>query len=353
MKILVTGGCGFIGSHFIKQVLKQTPWAVINVDKLTYAANPQALADVEADPRYTFCRCDIVDLESIRELFRREQPTVVVHFAAESHVDRSITAPADFIQTNVVGTFNLLNCSLESWQDKNECVSDEFRFLHVSTDEVFGSLSIDDDAMNESGKYSPSSPYSATKAGSDHLALAWHATYGLPVVVTHCSNNYGAWQYPEKFIPTIISKAINEVPIPVYGDGKNVRDWLHVEDHCTALRCVLENGTPGETYNVGAENELSNLSVVYQVCKIVDELRDTALLGGHASLIEFVTDRKGHDFRYALDTKKIQQQLGWIPEVGWQTGLRQTVEWYMNNRSCWKLDRNAASNDDATNTLLG
>ncbi len=334
MKVLVTGGSGFIGSNFVRHLLNCTQHSIVNVDKLTYAANPISLQEFDSNPKYCFHRCDIVDAESLAHVFQDERPDAVVHLAAESHVDRSIDVPADFIQTNVVGTFNLLNCAFQNYQKLGPAGQRQFRFVHVSTDEVYGSLALDEHAVVETAKYAPSSPYSASKAGSDHLALAWNVTYGLPVIVTHSANNYGAFQYPEKLIPTIISKAVCDQPIPVYGDGKNIRDWLHVDDHCIALVCVLENGIPGQTYNIGANNERSNNHVVQQICSILDEFLDHE--STCSELIEFVTDRKGHDFRYALDTSKIKSDLGWVPKIEWETGLRDTVKWYLHNRDWWQ-----------------
>lgn len=340
MKILVTGGAGFIGLNFVKHLLVETEHSIVNVDKLTYAANQDAITAFESEPRHRFYQCDIVDAPSLSNIFESERPQAIVHLAAESHVDRSIATPAEFIQTNLVGTFNLLNCALKCYSSQTEAQKQRFRFVHVSTDEVYGSLSLNDKPTSEAAKYAPSSPYSASKAGSDHLALAWHITYGLPVIVTHAANNYGPFQHPEKLIPTIIAKAIDAQPIPVYGDGTNVRDWLHVEDHCRALYAVLEKGCSGNTYNIGAENEQSNLDVVNQVCHVLDEIRtNQSALGDefrHASLIQFVTDRRGHDFRYALDTNKIRSELDWRPERNWKAGIRETVIWYLEHESWWR-----------------
>jgi dTDP-glucose 4,6-dehydratase len=338
MKVLVTGGSGFIGSNLVRHLLSGGQHSVVNVDAMTYAANPTSLADVENDERYCFCDCDIVDAAALEAVFEEHQPNAVIHLAAESHVDRSIDSPSAFIQTNVVGTFNLLNCALQSFESLEESLRHTFRFIHVSTDEVFGSLKVDDPATLESDRYAPSSPYSASKAGSDHLALAWHVTYGLPVIVTHAANNYGPYQYPEKLIPTVISRAVNRQSIPVYGDGTNVRDWLHVEDHCLAICRVLENGSVGESYNVGADNELKNIDLVREVCRVIDELTQNDCGDGfrHEELIEFVTDRKGHDFRYALNTEKIRRHLDWSPQMNWSDAIRETVKWYLDHRSWWQ-----------------
>jgi dTDP-glucose 4,6-dehydratase len=343
MKVLVTGGMGFIGSNFIRHLLGETVHSVVNVDKLTYAANPRSLLKFESDGRYQFHQCDIVDEAAIQKVFVAEAPDAVVHLAAESHVDRSIASPSDFIQTNIVGTFNLLSCALDRFESLDSCARSRFRFVHVSTDEVFGSLAASDPLTDEQSRYDPSSPYSASKAGSDHLARAWQVTYGLPVVVTNAANNYGPFQYPEKFIPTIISRAVNGKQIPVYGDGKNVRDWLHVQDHCIALQRVLEESAPGETYNIGADNERSNLGVVHKVCELLDELVEDGVGFGrkHSEMIEFVTDRKGHDFRYALNTEKIRRELAWVPEMSWEAGIRETVQWYLENRSWWMRVENS------------
>lgn len=350
MKVLVTGGAGFIGSTFVKHLLFQTQHSIVNVDKLTYAANRDTLKTLENETRHTFYQCDIVDAESLSKVFEIEHPDAVVHLAAESHVDRSIATPAEFIQTNVVGTFNLLNCALKCFESHPEEQKRTFRFVHVSTDEVYGSLSLDDHPTTEAAKYAPSSPYSASKAGSDHLALAWQVTFGLPVIVTHAANNYGPFQYPEKLIPTIISNAVDRKSIPVYGDGTNVRDWLHVADHCQALQAILEKGIVGETYNVGADNERGNLEVVKQVCRVLDELRldPSADAFRHASLLKFVTDRKGHDFRYALDTNKLRSELNWRPSIDWTAGIRETVQWYLENEAWW---RNVSKRADAAKNI--
>lgn len=328
MTILVTGGAGFIGSNFVLDWVARSPEAVVNVDKLTYAGNVANLAGLAGNPRHVFVQGDIGDQPFIEKLLAEHRPRAIVNFAAESHVDRSIHGAGDFVQTNVVGTFHLLQAALGYWQDTLGR-DDGFRFLHVSTDEVYGSLSADDPAFSETTPYAPNSPYSASKAASDHLVRAWHHTYGLPVLTTNCSNNYGPLQFPEKLIPLMISKALAGEPLPVYGDGKNVRDWLYVGDHCSAIRAVLERGAPGEVYNVGGNSEKQNIEVVQTLCSILDELSP----GGapHARLITYVTDRPGHDRRYAIDACKIARELGWEPAVKFDEGIRRTVQWYLAN----------------------
>nr|WP_286177964.1 dTDP-glucose 4,6-dehydratase [Rhodopirellula sp. JC639] len=331
---MVTGGCGFIGSNLVRHLLTATPHCVVNVDKLTYAGNPNSLAEIANDPRYVFVRGDIADLTLMRGVFAEHAPDAVMHLAAESHVDRSIDGPADFIQTNVVGTFHLLSAASEYSQELSGPRADSFRFLHVSTDEVYGALG-DEGLFSESTAYDPHSPYAATKASSDHLARAWRTTYGLPVIVTNCSNNYGPYQFPEKLIPLMIIKAIGEQPLPVYGHGENVRDWLHVADHASALCQVLQLGEVGQTYNIGGDCQRRNIDLVRAVCEILDELHPRPS-GCHADLIRFVADRPGHDFRYAIDSTKIRQRLGWQPQHDLQSGLRQTVRWYLDNRDWWQ-----------------
>ncbi|MEP0548673.1 MAG: dTDP-glucose 4,6-dehydratase [Rhodothermales bacterium] len=326
--LLVTGGAGFIGSALVRHLIRHTDYHVVNVDKLTYAGNLESLAAVEDDPRYTFEQVDICDAGAVARLFATYRPVGVLHLAAESHVDRSIDGPAAFVQTNLVGTFTLLDAARAYWKELGETEREAFRFLHVSTDEVYGALG-DEGLFTEETPYDPSSPYSASKAGSDHLARAWHRTYGLPVLVTNCSNNYGPFQFPEKLVPVVILKALDGQPIPVYGEGKNVRDWLFVEDHVEALVAVLERGTPGETYNVGGLNEQTNLDVVHAICGLMDELHPDG--APHADLITFVTDRPGHDWRYAIDASKIERELGWTPRETFETGLRKTVRWYLDN----------------------
>jgi dTDP-glucose 4,6-dehydratase len=327
-KILITGGAGFIGSAVIRQLIAETDNTVINVDKLTYAGNLQSLTSVEENPRYRFERVDICDAAAIASLFHEHQPDAVMHLAAESHVDRSITGPAAFIETNIFGTYTLLNAAREYWSELTTERKNTFRFHHISTDEVYGSLG-ETGFFTENTAYQPNSPYSASKASSDHLVRAWYHTYGLPVVTTNCSNNYGPYHFPEKLIPLIILNACNGKPLPIYGKGDNIRDWLYVDDHARALRLVLERGQVGETYNIGGWNEKTNLEVVYEICAILDELRPQG--APHASLITYVQDRPGHDHRYAIDAGKIAHELGWKPLETFETGLRKTVEWYLTN----------------------
>jgi len=335
-RILITGGAGFIGSAVVRLALRERDHQVLNLDKLTYAGNLESLASVSANPRYSFEQVDICDAGEVKRVFAAFRPTSVLHLAAESHVDRSIDGPDAFIRANLVGTFTLLNAAREFWKTLDADGRQRFRFVHVSTDEVYGTLG-EEGAFTEVTPYDPSSPYAASKAGSDHLARAWHRTYGLPVLITNCSNNYGPFQFPEKLIPVVILKALERQPIPVYGDGRNVRDWLQVEDHARALLTVLERGSPGETYNVGGRGERTNLQVVHAICELMDMLRP----GGapHADLIEFVTDRPGHDFRYAIDPTKIEEELGWRPQESFETGLEKTVRWYLENREWWERIR--------------
>ena len=327
-KILITGGAGFIGSAVIRQLIAETPVTVINVDKLTYAGNLQSLSPVAGNPRYRFERVDICDAAAVARLFREYQPDAVMHLAAESHVDRSITGPATFIETNIVGTYTLLEAAREYWSGLSGERKNAFRFHHISTDEVYGSLG-DTGFFTEDTAYQPNSPYSASKASSDHLVRAWHHTYGLPVVTTNCSNNYGPYHFPEKLIPLVILNAVNGKPLPIYGKGDNIRDWLYVDDHARALRLVLEKGRIGETYNIGGWNEKTNLEVVHAICAILDELHPQG--APHTSLITYVRDRPGHDRRYAIDASKIANELGWKPQETFETGLRKTVEWYLAN----------------------
>lgn len=329
--ILVTGGAGFIGSNFILQWIAQESSAIINLDKLTYAGNPGNLAAIAHDRHYRFLQGDICDRDVIAEILISHKPRAVVHFAAESHVDRSIHGPDDFIRTNINGTFSLLEEARAYWSGLEEEDRDSFRFLHVSTDEVYGSLAADDAAFTEATRYAPNSPYSASKAASDHLVRAYFHTYGLPVLTTNCSNNYGPFQFPEKLIPLVILHAISGKPIPVYGDGQNVRDWLYVADHCKAIIRVLARGRLGETYNVGGRNEMKNLEVVETICSTLDELRPHDPVVPHKNLIKFVTDRPGHDRRYAMDIGKIESELGWKPRETFASGIRKTVEWYLDN----------------------
>jgi dTDP-glucose 4,6-dehydratase len=336
-QILITGGAGFIGSNFVRHCLANWTYRVVNLDKLTYAGNPANLEFIANDPRYVFVHGDINDGELVSKLLSRYRPRAIVHLAAESHVDRSIGSPGDFIQTNLVGTFSLLEEARRYWLSLSDLDRREFRFLHVSTDEVYGSLQPDDSPFVESSPYAPNSPYSASKAGSDHLVRAYFHTYGLPTMTTNCSNNYGPCQLPEKLIPLVIHRAIAGHAIPVYGDGRNVRDWLYVADHCEALQLVLAGGRPGETYNIGGNNQYSNLEVVGTICSLLDEFRSDDTVVPHEKLIKFVKDRPGHDRRYAIDTNKIKTELGWKPRENFETGLRKTVEWYLENQK-WVSD---------------
>jgi dTDP-glucose 4,6-dehydratase len=331
--ILVTGGAGFIGSNFVLKWIETAGTSVVNLDLLTYAGNPLNLEALQGDSRYSFVRGDICDAELVATILRDHRPSAIVHFAAESHVDRSIADPGAFIRTNVQGTFTLLEQARRYWSELDEGGRQSFRFLHVSTDEVYGTLGADDPAFQETTAYAPNSPYAASKAASDHLARAYYHTYGMPVLTTNCSNNYGPFQFPEKLIPLVILNALEGRPLPVYGDGCNVRDWLFVEDHCSAIRTVLERGRLGETYNIGGNSERKNLDVVTAICNIVDELRPDAALTPRSNLITFVTDRPGHDRRYAIDASKIASELGWKPSVTFEDGLRSTVKWYLEHAS--------------------
>jgi dTDP-glucose 4,6-dehydratase len=336
MILFVTGGAGFIGSAVIRQLIRETEDTVINIDKLTYAGNLDSLRDVSTSPRYHFEKVDICDSGRITQLFERYQPDALMHLAAESHVDRSIDGPAAFVQTNIVGTYTLLEASRQYWQRQRGSKPDGFRFHHISTDEVYGSLG-PTGLFTEETPYQPNSPYSASKASSDHLVRAWHHTYGLPVVTTNCSNNYGPYQYPEKLIPLMILNARDGKPLPVYGKGTNVRDWLHVDDHARALRLVLAKGRAGETYNIGGLNEKTNLEVVHTLCSLMDELAPHSPYAPHQSLINFVADRPGHDQRYAIDAAKIQRELGWKPQETFESGLRKTVQWYLEHKTWCRL----------------
>lgn len=337
-RFLVTGGAGFIGSAVVRRLIGTTPHEVLVVDKLTYAGNLDSLAPVSDDPRFRFVRADIVEQGTMRLLFEEFSPDVVMHLAAESHVDRSIDGPGDFIQTNIVGTYSLLQAALAHWRSLPPARKSGFRFHHISTDEVFGSLGAEG-LFREDTPYQPKSPYSASKAGSDHLARAWHHTYGLPVVITNCSNNYGPYHFPEKLIPLAIIKALHGEAIPVYGTGANVRDWLHVEDHADALLLAAERGEIGESYNIGGRNERTNLEVVQAICRLLDELAPDAAIGSRAKLISFVSDRPGHDARYAIDASKVERELGWRARYSFDDGLRQTVQWYLDNRTWWERVR--------------
>ncbi len=340
--ILVTGGAGFIGSNFVLQWIGSETGRVLNLDKLTYAGNLNNLRTIESDPRYRFEQGDIVDRDFVRRLFDRERPRAIVHFAAESHVDRSIHGPDDFVRTNVNGTFSLLEETRAYWSILPEGDRASFRFLHVSTDEVYGSLGPSDAAFSETTPYAPNSPYSASKAGSDHLVRAYHHTYGLPVLTTNCSNNYGPYQFPEKLIPLMILNACSGKALPVYGDGKNIRDWLYVEDHCRAIRTVLSSGRVGETYNVGGRSEKNNLEIIGAVCELLDELRPEDTIVPHNKLVTFVKDRPGHDRRYAMDTRKIENELRWRPLETFESAIRKTVCWYLEHQD-WVRDVTSGS----------
>ena len=342
MKILVTGGAGFIGSALIRHIINNTQNSVINVDSLTYAGNLESLAEVESNERYVFEHVDICNRSGLDHVFEQHRPDVVMHLAAESHVDRSIDGPAAFIETNIVGTYTLLEASRAYWNSLDNNKKSDFRFHHISTDEVYGDLEGPEDLFTEETPYAPSSPYSASKASSDHLVRAWLRTYGFPTVVTNCSNNYGPFHFPEKLIPLMILNALDGKPLPVYGDGQQIRDWLYVEDHARALYLVATEGKIGETYNIGGHNEKANIDVVKTICKLLEELVPTnahARKGGNPkgfeSLITYVKDRPGHDVRYAIDASKIEKELGWSPEESFETGIRKTVEWYLNNKSWW------------------
>ncbi len=330
MRLLVTGGAGFIGSALIRFLIKETDVEVINVDKLTYSANLEALEEVADDPRYSFAQIDVCDGPALQEIFALHRPDAVLHLAAESHVDRSIDAPAEFIQTNIVGTYTLLNVALAYWRDLEAAKRSGFRLLHVSTDEVYGTLG-PRGYFTEESAFRPNSPYAASKASSDHLVRAWHYTYDLPVLLSHCSNNYGPYQFPEKLIPLMIGNALQGKSLPVYGKGDNVRDWLYVEDHARALWTILRRGRAGETYNVGGRNEYKNIDVVHMICQILDELVPPANSGPRSGLITFVEDRPGHDLRYAIDAAKIHRELDWNSRETFESGLRKTIEWYIDN----------------------
>jgi dTDP-glucose 4,6-dehydratase len=350
MRILVTGGAGFIGVNLVRYLLDRTDHDVANIDKLTYAGNLESLADIEGHPRHRIVQSDIADAEAVRRVFSEFRPDAVMHLAAESHVDRSIDGPGEFVRTNVMGTFTLLQAAREHFESLDEAGKETFRFLHVSTDEVYGSLGVGDPGFREDTAYNPHSPYSASKAASDHLARAWGDTFGLPVLVSNCSNNYGPYQFPEKLIPVVILKAMRGESIPVYGTGKNVRDWLYVVDHADALYTVLTRGKPGETYNIGGNNEQTNIDLVRKLCAILDDLYPLAGNGeaqsalsdaagrvkSYEDLIAFVEDRPGHDLRYAIDATKIRLELGWTPKADPASGFRETVQWYLEHRDWWQ-----------------
>lgn len=331
MTLLVTGCAGFIGSNFVRLLLSTCNERVVNLDKLTYAGNLHNLADVAVDPNYEFQQGDICDGELVRQLFDVHRPRAVIHFAAESHVDRSIGGPEEFIETNIVGTFRLLEETRRYWASLTDSEKGDFRFVQVSTDEVYGSLEEGEPAFTEEHRFAPNSPYAASKAASDHLIRAWHHTFGLPVLTTNCSNNYGPYHFPEKLIPLVILNALSGKDLPIYGDGLQVRDWLHVEDHCRAIMTVLQSGRLGETYNIGGWNEKTNLEVVRTICDLLDDLRPRADGAQYSSQIRFVTDRPGHDRRYAIDARKIERELGWRPIETFESGLRKTVQWYLDN----------------------
>jgi dTDP-glucose 4,6-dehydratase len=337
-RFLITGGAGFIGSAVVRHLIRETENRVCVVDKLTYAGNLASLAPVANNPRYSFLRADIADAARMKDVFSSYRPDVVMHLAAESHVDRSIDGPAPFVQTNIIGTYTLLEAALAHWRALPKGAQGEFRFHHISTDEVFGSLEAGG-SFSEATAYAPRSPYSASKAASDHLARAWHHTYGLPVVITNCSNNYGPYHFPEKLIPLTIINGLEGVKLPVYGAGENVRDWLYVEDHARALVSVVVGGRLGETYCIGGRSERTNLAVVKAICALLDELAPDRTIGPREALIAFVADRPGHDLRYAIDPARICNELGWQPRETFETGLRKTVEWYLNNRAWWQAIR--------------
>ncbi|MEO6801810.1 MAG: dTDP-glucose 4,6-dehydratase [Granulicella sp.] len=329
--VLVTGGAGFIGSNFVLEWLAHGHGRLVNLDKLTYAGNPENLASIETDPDYTFVQGDICDAALVARLLTEHKPHAIIHFAAESHVDRSILGPEAFLRTNIDGTFTLLQAARVYYASLSDEDKARFRFLHVSTDEVYGTLGPNDPAFHEETPYTPNSPYAASKASSDHLVRAWHHTYGLPTLITNCSNNYGPFQFPEKLIPLILSNALAGKPLPIYGDGQQVRDWLFVRDHCRAIMTVLEKGTLGECYNIGGNNQRANIDVVNTLCALLDELAPNSAHRPHAQLIIYVKDRPGHDRRYAIDARKIQREFNWMPQETFETGLRTTVQWYLDN----------------------
>ena len=335
LRVLVTGGAGFIGSALVRQLIRETPHEVLNVDALTYAGNLSSLAEVDQSPRYRFAQADICDPEALGALFAEFKPDIVTHLAAESHVDRSIDGPAAFIQTNIVGTFTMLSAALEYWRGLDAEAQARFRFHHISTDEVFGALG-DEGYFTEETPYDPRSPYSASKAGSDHLVSAWYHTYGLPVVITNCSNNYGPYHFPEKLIPLMIIKCLAGEALPVYGQGTNVRDWLFVDDHAAALRAVFERGKVGESYMVGGNSERKNIDVVKTICATLDRLRPREDGKSYAEQINYVTDRPGHDFRYAIDATKLKNELGWQPRETFESGIEKTIDWYLGNEGWWQ-----------------
>jgi len=338
---LVTGGAGFIGSAVVRELINNTQHNVVNLDKLTYAGNLESLLEIDDNERYTFIQADICDADKMDAVLEEFKPDIIMHLAAESHVDRSIDGPAEFIQTNIVGTFNLLNSAKKYWTNLSDELKNQFRFHHISTDEVYGDLDGTDDLFTETTSYSPSSPYSASKASSDHLVRAWYRTYDLPVVITNCSNNYGPFHFPEKLIPLTILNALEGKPLPIYGQGTQIRDWLYVEDHARALIKVATQGSVGETYNIGGHNEKQNIEVVKSICAILEELKPQKPVGldHYTDLITFVTDRPGHDLRYAIDATKIDKELSWTPHESFESGLKKTVEWYLENTNWWQRVR--------------
>jgi dTDP-glucose 4,6-dehydratase len=352
MTLLVTGGAGFIGANFVRDWLTQGNERIVNLDKLTYAGNLDNLAALQGDQRHVFVQGDIGDHDTVARLLSTHRPRAIVNFAAETHVDRSIHGPADFIQTNIVGTFRLLDAARGYWSSLEGDARAAFRFLHVSTDEVYGSLGETDPPFTEMNRHEPNSPYSASKASSDHLVRAYHHTYGLPVLTTNCSNNYGPFQFPEKLIPLMIHHALTGKPLPIYGDGKNVRDWLYVGDHCSAIRAVLADGHVGETYNIGGWNEMANITVVHTICDMLDGLKPRSDKRSYRDQITFVKDRPGHDRRYAMDATKIKRELGWVPAETFDTGIRRTVQWYLDNQD-WVARVTSGSYKDWLNRHYG